>query len=344
SDAIEGITHSLCSLEFENNRPLYDWVLEQVGTDCHPQQIEFSRLNLNYTVMSKRKLLLLVREGHVSGWDDPRMPTLRGMRRKGYTPAAIREFIERVGVTKKENWIELELLEDCVRDDLNKTAPRVMGVLDPLKVVLTNYPEDRVEELEAPYYPDEPEKMGYRTVPFCRELYIERDDFMEEPPKKFFRLAPGREVRLRRGYLITCQEVVNDDQGNIVELRCTYDPQTRGGAAPDGRKVKGTIHWVSARHSVPAELRLYERLFTDPQPDAVKERDWRELLHPESLVVLTGSRVEPSLAGASVGSRYQFERQGYFCLDRDSTKERLVFNRIVPLRDSWAKLVKKEQQ
>ncbi|MGE0494733.1 MAG: glutamine--tRNA ligase/YqeY domain fusion protein [Vulcanimicrobiota bacterium] len=339
SDAIEGITHSLCSLEFENNRPLYEWVLEKVGTACRPQQIEFSRLNLNYTVMSKRKLIQLVREKRVAGWDDPRMPTLRGMRRRGYTPEAIRDFVDRVGITKKTQWIELALLEDSVRNHLNTTTERVMGVLDPLKVVITNYPEGQVEQFEAPYYPDDPPAMGSREVPFTREIYIEREDFMEDPPKKFFRLAPGREVRLRRAYYITCNEVIKDEQGEIVELRCTYDPETRGGSSPDGRKVKGTIHWVSASHSLPAEVRLYSCLFTDARPDSAD--NWLDLIAEDSLVVRPEARVEPALTGTSPGNRYQFERQGYFVVDPDSNADKLVFNRIVPLRDSWTKIAKK---
>ncbi len=341
SDAIEGVTHSLCSLEFENNRALYDWVLEAVGTPCRPVQIEFSRLNLKYTVMSKRKLLTLVKEGYVRGWDDPRMPTLRGMRRRGFTPESIRDFISRVGVTRKENWIEPALLEECVRSDLNTKARRVMGVINPLKVVITNYPPGKVEEMEAPYYPDEPDKMGYRKVPFTRELYIERDDFMENPPKKFYRLSPGREVRLRRGYLITCTDVVKNEQGEVIEVKCTYDPATRGGSTPDGRKVRGTLHWVSAEYALEAEIRLYERLFLEPQPDAMD--DWLSAINPDSLRVIKGAKLEPSLKTAKVGEKYQFERVGYFCVDPDSDDNKLVFNRIVPLRDSWAKILRKQK-
>ncbi|MCL7488215.1 MAG: glutamine--tRNA ligase/YqeY domain fusion protein [Desulfobulbaceae bacterium] len=341
SDMIEGITHSLCTLEFENNRPLYDWVLYTLQTPCHPRQIEFARLNINYTVMSKRKLLQLVNEGHVSGWDDPRMLTISGLRRRGYTPASIRGFCDTIGVGRKESWIDMGVLENAVREDLNDTAPRVLGVLKPLKVVITNYPEDREEEFIAQNHPKDPD-MGTRTVPFCRELFIEADDFMEDPPKKFFRLGPGREVRLRYAYLVTCREVVKDDKGEIIELHCTYDPETRGGSAPDGRKVKGTIHWVSARHGIPAEVRLYDRLFTVEHPDMDKERDFKEFLNPTSLEVLDNCVLEPSLKDASPDNRYQFERQGYFCLDAgDSSPDKPVFNRIVTLRDTWAKMTGK---
>ena len=343
-DSLEGITHSICTLEFEDNRALYDWVLDQLEL-YHPQQIEFARLNLEFAVMSKRKLLELVKQGHVDGWDDPRMLTIRGMRRRGYTPESIRLFCERIGVGKKESWIDMYWLEKAVRDDLNTKAPRVMGVLDPVKVVLTNYPEDAEESFQAPYYPDDPPAMGSRAVPFCRELYIERDDFMEQPAKKFWRLAPGREVRLRWAYFITCQEVVKDADGRIVELRCTYDPATKGGDAPDGRKVKGTLHWVSARHGLPVEVRLYDRLFTVARPDADKERDYKEFLNPESKVVMPHAVVEPSLASAEPGSRCQFERKGYFHVDPvDSTPGRPVFNRIVTLRDSWAKIVEAQKR
>jgi glutaminyl-tRNA synthetase len=341
SDSLEGITHSICTLEFEDHRPLYDWFLEQLGV-FHPQQIEFARLNLSYTVMSKRKLLELVRGGCVSGWDDPRMPTISGLRRRGYTPASIRSFCERIGVAKKASTVDLSLLEYSVREDLNRTAPRVMAVLRPLKVVIENYPEDRVEELEAVNNPEDP-SMGTRTVPFSRELYIERDDFREDPPRKFFRLAPGREVRLRYAYFITCREVVKDlETGEVTELRCTYDPETRGGNAPDGRKVKGTIHWVSARHAVECEVRLYDRLFNRPNPADVPEgEDFKSLLNPDSLEVLPVCPVEPGLADAPPGHRCQFERLGYFCVDtRDSKPGRPVFNRTVPLRDSWAKIEK----
>ena len=340
SDAVEGITHSICTLEFEDHRPLYDWVLDQLPSLPHPRQIEFARLNLSYTVMSKRKLLELVRLGDVTGWDDPRMPTLVGMRRRGYPPAAIRTFCERIGVGKSDSWIDLSVLEDCVREELNETAPRAMAVLCPLKVVIENYPEDQVEEFDASNHPQKPE-FGTRKVPFCRELYIERDDFMEDPPKKFFRLAPGQEVRLRCAYFIRCESVVRDPgSGEIVELRCSYDPASRGGSAPDGRKVKGTIHWVSARHAVAAEVRVYERLFTAANPDAAKAGGgtYRDLLNPNSLEILRGCRLEPALAAAVAEERYQFERLGYYCLDAvDSTAEAPVFNQIATLRDSWAK-------
>lgn len=341
SDMIEGITHSLCTLEFENNRALYDWVLDTLETPCHPRQIEFARLNINYTVMSKRKLLQLVDEGHVSGWDDPRMLTLSGLRRRGYTPASIRDFCAIIGIGRRDAWIDMGVLEKAARDDLNEHAPRVMGVLKPLKVVLTNYPDDKTEELEARNHPQQPE-MGARTIPFCREIYIEATDFMEEPPRKFFRLAPGREVRLRYAYLITCREVIKDEHGNVVELRCTYDPETRGGSTPDGRKVKGTIHWVSARHAMRAEVRLYNRLFTVEHPDRDKEKDFKTFLNPESLEVLTDCMLEPSLQKATPADRFQFERQGYFCLDeQDTTAGRPVFNRVVTLRDSWTKMKEK---
>ena len=342
SDMLEGITHSLCTLEFENNRALYDWVLDTLKTPCHPQQIEFARLNINYTVMSKRKLLQLVEEGHVQGWDDPRMLTLSGLRRRGYTPASIRHFCDRIGIGKRESWIDMGVLENAVRDDLNVHAPRRMGVLRPLKVVITNYPEDREEELEAVNHPKDP-AMGTRKVPFCREIYIEESDFMEDAPRKFFRLSVGREVRLRYAYFITCQEVIRDEQGKIVELRCTYDPETRGGSAPDGRKVKGTIHWVSARHGIRAEVRLYDRLFTVEHPDMDKEKDFKEFINPDSLEVLPDAILEPSLADAMTGDRFQFERQGYFCPDsRDSRPGILVFNRIVTLRDTWARMTGKK--
>ncbi len=338
SDAIEGITHSTCSLEFENHRPLYDWFLDHLPIDNRPQQIEYGRMNLAHTVMSKRWLRQLVDGGHVGGWDDPRMPTIRGMRRRGYTPEAIRDFVARIGVTKSEGIVEIALLEHCVRQDLNVRAPRVMGVIDPVKVVLTNYPEDQVEALDAVNNPEDP-GAGTREVPFCRELYIERDDFMEEPPKKFYRLAPGREVRLRYAYFITCQEVVKDDAGTIVELRCTYDPATRGGDAPDGRKVKATLHWVSARHAVDAEVRLYEPLFTVENPHKIEEgQHWLDNVNPDSLEVRRGCKVEPSATDAEPGTRCQFERKGYFCVDPDAESGRPVFNRTVTLRDSWAKL------
>ena len=338
SDSIEGITHSLCTLEFENNRPLYDWVLDQLQV-YHPQQIEFARLNLTDTVMSKRKLLELVQEGHVSGWDDPRMPTLSGLRRRGYTPESIRTFCERIGVSKRDSTVDVQMLEHSVREDLNARAPRVMAVLRPLRVVIENYPDDRAEELEAVNNPEDP-AAGTRRVPFSRVLYIEREDFREDPPKKFFRLSPGREVRLRYAYFITCTGVMKDEAtGEVTELRCTYDPATRGGDAPDGRRVKATLHWVSAAHALEATVRLYEPLFT---PDAEEASDYRANLNPNSLETLTACRVEPSLAGAPAGSHYQFERQGYFCVDSVESSERaLIFNRTVSLRDSWAKIEKR---
>ena len=341
SDSIERITHSICTLEFENHRPLYDWFVETLGIYA-PRQIEFSRLNLTYTVMSKRKLLELVRDGHVSGWNDPRMPTISGLRRRGYTPAAIRNFCKEIGVTKFNSTTELAVLENAVRADLNQHALRVMAVLDPLKVVITNYPEGEVEQLDAVNNPED-ESAGTRKVPFSRELFIERSDFMEDPPKKFFRLGPGREVRLRWAYFLKCEEAIKDDDGNIVELRCTYDPETRGGNAPDGRKVKGTIHWVSAEHSLPVEVRQYDTLFTKENPDDVgKDEDWTANLNPDSLKVLTDCRVEPSLADAKSGTPYQFERTGYFCLDSEDSKPgQLVFNRTVGLRDTWGKIQKK---
>ena len=344
SDAIEGVTHSICTLEFENNRELYDWVLDTLKTPCHPQQIEFARLNLNYTVLSKRKLIELVEKGFVSGWDDPRMPTISGYRRRGYTPEAIRNFCERIGVAKAASTVDIGLMEYCLRDDLNKRTPRVMAVLRPLKVTIVNYPEGQVEELAAVNNPEDP-GMGTRRVPFSRELYIEREDFMEEPPKKFFRLAPGREVRLRYAYFITCVEAVKDPAtGEVTELRCTYDPATRGGDAPDGRRVQGTLHWVSARHAAAAEVRLYDHLFTRENPDETEaSRHFTDHLNPRSLEVLTGCKLEPGLASASPGDRFQFERLGYFCADaRDCRPGRLVFNRSVTLRDTWAKIAKKE--
>jgi glutaminyl-tRNA synthetase len=338
SDMLEGITHSLCTLEFENNRALYDWVLDTLNTPNHPRQIEFARLNINYTVTSKRKLLQLVTEGHVSGWDDPRMLTISGLRRRGYTPASIRNFCTTIGIGKRESWIDMGVLENAVRDDLNLTAKRVFGVIDPLKIVLTNYPDNQSEEIVAQNHPQNP-GMGERLVPFSREIYIERSDFMEDAPKKFFRLSVGREVRLRYAYLITCQEVVKDNEGNVVELRCTYDPESRGGSAPDGRKVKGTIHWVSAPHALQAEVRLYDRLFTVEYPDADKEKHFMEFLNPNSLTILTDCMLEPGLAQAGPDDRFQFERQGYFSLDtKESMPEKPVFNRIVTLRDSWAKI------
>lgn len=337
-DSIEGITHSLCTLEYEDHRPLYDWFLDELGI-YHPRQIEFSRMNLTYTVMSKRKFIDLVEGGSVSGYDDPRMPTLTAMRRRGYTAEAIREFCRRSGVTKSNQNLEMYQLEDCVREDLNKRALRVMGVLDPIKVVITNYPEGQVEEMDAVNNPEDP-SAGTRKVPFSRELWIERDDFREVPPPKFFRLSPGTEVRLRYGYFIKCEEVVKDESGEVVELRCTYDPETAGGNAPDGRKVKATLHWVSAAHAVEAEVRLYDHLFKVPNPDKA-EGSYLDNLNPESLKIVTGF-IEPSVADAAVGTRFQFERLGYFCVDKDSTPGRLVFNRTVTLRDTWAKIEQKQ--
>lgn len=342
SDALEGVTHSLCTLEFEDHRPLYDWVMENCPVPFRSHQYEFARLNLSYTVLSKRRLIRLVQEGHVRGWDDPRMPTLSGMRRRGYPPAALRRFCDLIGVGKRENVVDMALLEYCVREELNRTAPRVMAVLRPLKVVIINYPEGQVEELEAINNPEDP-SAGTRSVPFSRELYIERDDFLEEPPRKFYRLAPGREVRLRYAYFIKCVEVVKDKTtGEIVELRCTYDPATKGGYAPDGRKVQATLHWVSAAHALSAEVRLYDRLFNAPEPGAATG-NFLDDLNPHSLEVLTGCRLEPSLAKARPGDVFQFERLGYFCLDRDSTAARPVFNRTVTLKDQWAKIQKQQQ-
>jgi glutaminyl-tRNA synthetase len=344
SDSIEKITHSICTLEFENNRPLYDWILDQLNVDCHPQQIEFARLNLSYTVLSKRRLIELVTKGVVAGWDDPRMPTLAGMRRRGYTPEAIRSFCARIGVAKNENLVDMSLLEHCVREDLNERAPRVMGILRPLRVVIENYPEGQEEEFECPNHPQNP-SMGSRKVPFSKVLYIERDDFQKNPPKKYYRLAPGREVRLRYSYILKCVSMVEDGKtGEVVEVRCTYDPETRNGPPPDGHKVEGVIHWVSASHSVSAEVRLYDRLFQVPDPMA-KEDDFIKYLNPGSLETLSGCRVEPGLAGAAPGSRYQFERLGYFCAGaEDSSTKKLTFNRIVTLRDSWAKISEKEKR
>ena len=342
SDALENITHSLCTLEFEDHRPLYDWILDNIPIQCHPRQIEFARLNLTYTVMSKRKLLQLVNEGHVSGWNDPRMLTISALRRRGYTPASIRNFCDVIGLGKRESWIDMSVLENAVREDLNETAPRVMGVLRPLKVVITNYPEDRTEELEAQNHPKKPE-MGSRKVPFSREIYIEQTDFMEDPPKKFFRLGPGREVRLRYAYFITCDKVIKDEKtGEIIEVHCTYDPATKGGNAPDGRKVKGTIHWVSAPHALKAEIRLYDRLFTIEYPGLDKEKDFKDFLNPDSLQILPDARLEPTLAQAGLGENYQFERQGYFCINAmDAEKVKPVFNRTATLRDSWEKIKKR---
>jgi len=339
-DSIEGITHSLCSLEYENHRPLYDWFLNQLGI-YHPQQIEFARLNMSYTVLSKRKLIVLVNGKHVSGFDDPRLPTLSGLRRRGYTPEAIAEFCRRIGIAKTDSMVDVALLEHCLREDLNRRASRVMGVLRPLKVVIENYPEGRTEELDAINNPEDP-SAGTRKVPFGRTLYIEQDDFRETPPPKFYRLSPGREVRLRYAYFITCIGVTKDPAtGEVVELRCTYDPATRGGDAPDGRKVKSTLHWVSAEHALDAQVRLYDHLFSVKNPDDVEEGgSFTDHMNPNSLEVLTGCKIEPSLKGASPESRFQFERLGYFCVDPDSTAEGLVFNRIVTLRDEWAKIEK----
>jgi glutaminyl-tRNA synthetase len=338
SDALEGITHSLCTLEFEDHRPLYDWFLEQLPVPCHPQQIEFARLNLNYTVTSKRKLNELVTDGHVSGWDDPRMPTIVGMRRRGYTPESIRDFCGRIGVTKTDTVIDVGVLENCVREDLDKRTRRVLGVLDPLKVVIDNYPENKTESLDAPYHPNNSD-MGQRQLPFSKVLYIEKSDFMEDPPKKFFRLGPGREVRLRYAYFITCNEVIKDDVGNIVELHCTYDPETKGGDSPDGRKVKGTIHWVSVEHALQTEVRLYDRLFNDAKPDSNKhQQDWKGFLNIDSIKVIKEAHLEPSLASVQKEDVFQFERTGYFCVDsKDQVNGKPVFNRTVTLRDSWAK-------
>jgi glutaminyl-tRNA synthetase len=342
SDSIEGVTHSICTLEFENHRPLYDWCLDTLRV-YHPQQIEFARLNLTYTVMSKRKLLQLVEEKHVSGWDDPRMPTICGLRRRGYTPEALRTFCERIGVTKYNSLTEINVLENAIREDLNRRAPRAMAVLRPLKVVLENYPENQVDELDAVNNPEDP-AMGSRKVPFSRELYIEQDDFREDPPKEFFRLAPGREVRLRYGYIIKCISAAKDPKtGEVTELRCTYDPATRGGTTPDGRKIKSTIHWVSAKHAISAEVRLYDHLFSKEDPDDVPPgTDYKANLNPNSLTVVGSAKLEPSLAGARTGDHYQFERLGYFCVEsRDSGPGALAFNRTVSLRDTWAKIEKK---
>jgi len=338
SDSIEGITHSLCTMEYEDHRPLYDWFLDALGIH-HPRQIEFARGNVSHTVVSKRKLLQLVNEGIVAGWDDPRMPTLSGLRRRGYTPESIREFWNRVGVGKTQNLIELALLEHCLREDLNKRAPRVMAVLHPLKVVIENFPAGKIEELDAVNNPEDA-TMGTRKVPFARELWIDQDDFREDPPKKYFRLAPGAEVRLRYAYIVKCVGVVPNERGEIVEVHCTYDPATRGGGA-EGRKVKGTIHWVSAQHARPAEVRLYDTLFRSPKPDEAE--DWKSQINPNSLERLTNCYVEPSLANAAPGNRYQFERIGYFCVDLDTKSGHLVFNRTVSLRDTWAKIEKAEQ-
>lgn len=338
SDSIEGITHSLCDVQFEDHRPLYDWFLATLEI-YRPRQIEFARLNLTHTVLGKRKLRVLVQEGHVNGWDDPRLPTLAGMRRRGYTPEAIRDFCNRIGVSKADNLIEMSQLEYSIRNDLNQRAPRVMAVLNPVKVVIDNYPEEQVEWLAAENNPED-ESAGTRQIPFSRELYIEREDFMEDPPRKFFRLAPGREVRLKHAYYVTCESVVKDeDTGEILEIHCSYDPGTRGGWSDDGRRVRGTLHWVSAAHAVDAEARLYEPLFTEREPEnAAEGTDWTAFINPNALEVLSGCKVEPSLVGVPHGTRYQFLRMGYFCIDPDTTAEKLVFNRTVPLRDSWAKI------
>ncbi len=343
SDSIEGITHSICTLEFEAHRPLYDWFLDELEV-YHPQQIEFARLNLNYTVMSKRKLKTLVDEGLVSGWDDPRMPTISGLRRRGYTPQAIREFADRIGVAKADSTVDIALLEHCLREDLNLRAPRVMAVIDPLKIIITNYPEGQVEEFDAENNPEDP-SAGTRKIYFSREIYIEQEDFREDPPKKFFRLSPGKEIRLKHAYYIKCEKVIKDEKtGNIIELHCTYDPETKGGWSQDGRKVKGTSHWVSATHAVAAEVRLYDRLFIKENPEQTKEGgDFRDFINPHSLEVLSNCMVEPDLAKAAPFSNFQFLRQGYFCVDPDSTPGKPVFNRTVPLRDSWAKIEKKQK-
>ena len=343
SDSIEGITHSICDLDFEDHRPLYDWFLDQLGVH-HPQQIEFARLNVTYTVLSKRRLRQLVEESQVDGWDDPRMPTISGMRRRGYPPGSIRSFCDRIGVAKRDSIVDIALLEHYVREELNRRAKRVMGVLRPLKLVIDNYPENQVEELEAVNNPEDP-SMGTRKVPFSRVLYIEQQDFREDPPKKFFRLAPGREVRLRYAYIIKCVDLVKDDSGEVVEVHCTYDPETKSGSAQSGRKVKGTLHWVSAEQALKAEVRLYDRLFSKENPMAAEEgRDFKDYVNPDSLEILTDCLVEPSLATAASGERVQFERQGYFCVDRDSSPARVVFNRTVSLRDTWAKIEKKQKR
>ena len=340
SDSIEGITHSLCSLEFENHRPLYNWFLEELEI-FHPQQIEFARLNLSYTVMSKRKLIRLVEEGFVDGWDDPRMPTISGLRRRGYTSDSIWDFLDRIGMAKSDNLVDYALLEHCIREELNKTTNRYMAVLKPLKVIIDNYPEGQIEELEAVNNPED-DSAGTRKVPFSRELYIEQDDFMEDPPKKFYRLAPGREVRLRYAYFLKCNSAVKDDDGNVIELHCTYDPETRGGSAPDGRKVKATLHWVSAPHAINAEVRLYENLFVNENPiNAPEGKDFISNVNPNSLDILKDSKLEPALARMKPGERMQFERKGYFCVDtKYSTEKKLVFNRTVTLRDDWSRIQK----
>ena len=342
SDAIEGVTHSLCTLEFEDQRPFYNCVLDNVTTSKRPRQIEFSRMSLDYSIMSKRLLTMLVDENHVSGWDDPRLPTLSGLRRRGYTPRAIRNFCTRIGVTKNEQQIEASVLENCVREDLDKNAPRAFAVMDPLKLVIENYPQSQVEQLEAHNHPNDP-NMGSRQISFCREIYIDRQDFMEEAPKKFFRLAPGREVRLRYAYFITCTSVIHNSDGQISELRCSYDPESRGGQSPDGRKVKGTLHWVSVQHALDAEVRQYDRLFQDANPLADRSKDFLDLINPDSKAVITSSKVEPGLINTAAGKSFQFERVGYFCVDPESTPSHLVFNRTVELRDSWGKKVVHEK-
>jgi glutaminyl-tRNA synthetase len=342
-DAIEGITHSICTLEFEDHRPLYEWLIDNVSVPCKPRQFEFARLNLTYTVMSKRLLLILVNEGLVEGWDDPRMPTISGIRRRGYSPSAIRKFCQEIGVSKANSMVDIEFLHHVIREELNAEAQRVMAVLDPIRVVIENYPEGKVEMIEAENNPERPED-GVRLVPFSREIYIEREDFMEDPPRKFFRLAPGREVRLKHAYLITCKEVVRNDEGEIRELRCVYDPDSRGGEAPDGRRVRGTLHWVSAAHGEKAEVRLYDNLFTlRDMSDMEEGKTFTDYFNPDSLKVLKSCVVEPGLSAARTEERFQFLRQGYFCVDRESTPERPIFNRTVPLKDSWAKTVKKGQ-
>ncbi len=343
SDSIERITHSICTLEFENNRALYDWFLDELEVECHPQQIEFARLNLSYTVLSKRRLIELVGRGVVNGWDDPRMPTIAGMRRRGYTPESIRNFCERIGVAKNESLIDISLLEHCVREDLNERAPRVMAVLHPLRLIIDNYPEGKIEELDCPYHPNRPE-MGSRKVPFSKILFIERDDFLEKPPKKYYRLSPGREVRLRYSYIIKCVNAVKDERtGEIIEVHCIYDPDTLNESTKNGRKIEGVIHWVSADHSIPAEVRLYDRLFKVPDP-IEEDSDFLKHLNEKSIEILTSCRCERSLARAKPGDRFQFERIGYFCVDPDSSEKRLIFNRTVTLRDTWVKIAKKEGQ
>jgi len=340
SDSIEGITHSICTLEFEDHRPLYDWFIKEIGIYA-PRQIEFARLNLTYTVMSKRRLLELVREGYVRGWDDPRMPTISGLRRRGYTPESIRQFCKLIGVAKADNTVDIALLEYCIREDLNKKANRYMAVLNPLKVVIENYPDDLTEEMEAVNNPEDP-SMGTRKVPFSKVIYIEQEDFMENPHPKFYRLAPGKEVRLRYAYFIKCTDVIKDSNGNVVELRCTYDPNTKGGNAPDGRKVKATLHWVSAKHAFDAEIRLYDYLFLKPNPSDVPDgSDWRSNINPNSLQVLSNCKLEPELRKLNIRDKVQFERQGYFCVDTDTTPEKMVFNRTVTLKDEWAKIKSK---